>query len=91
VYIPDAHVLRVLGERAGRTGEHEGFIIGVSQQTFKVEDNTDITGPIPLHRGDVVSLLGQLECDDDVIHWTHHDPRGRHPSGYIKLNGAVYE
>jgi hypothetical protein len=91
VYVPDAHVLHVLGERSGRSGEHEGFIIGVSQRTFKVEDNTDITGPIPLHRGDIVSLLGQLECDDDVIHWTHHDPRGRHPSGYIKVNGAVYE
>lgn len=91
VYIPDATVVRVLGERAGRSGEHEGFVIRASAHTFKVEDNVGITGPIPLKRGDVVSLLGQLECNDLVIHWTHHDPRGHHQSGYVKVNGALYE
>lgn len=91
IYIPDATVVRVLGERAGRTGEHEGFIIRASANTFKVEDNVDITGPIPLRSGEVVSLLGQLECNDLVIHWTHHDPRGRHPSGYVKVHGTLYE
>jgi hypothetical protein len=91
VYIPAARVVRVLGEREGRSGVHEGFIIRVQTQTFKVEDNVNITGPVRLHAGDEVSLLGQFECDDDVIHWTHHDPRGRHPSGYVKVNGTTYE
>lgn len=91
VYVPDARVVRVLGERSGRSGIHEGFMILAQGTTFKVEDNVDITGPVPLQRGDVVSLLGQLECDDRVIHWTHHDPRGRHLSGYIKVNGKLYE
>lgn len=91
VYIPDAIVTRVLGERESRSGEHEGFIIRAGSQSFKVEDNVDITGPIPLRRGDAVSLLGQLECDDYVIHWTHHDPSGRHQTGYIKVNGKTYE
>ena len=100
VYIPDASVVRVLGDRAGRSGVHEGFVINACPRLtsctrewtyLKVEDNVDITGPIPLQRGDAVSLLGQLECDDNVIHWTHHDPRGRHQSGYIKVNGKLYE
>jgi hypothetical protein len=93
VYIPDARVVRVLGERAGRSGYHEGFLIATASgtDTFKVEDNTDITGPIPLRRGDAISLLGQFECDDYVIHWTHHDPRGRHPAGYIEVNGTRYQ
>jgi hypothetical protein len=91
VYVPDATVVRVLGEREGRSGEHEGFIIRADGRTFRVEDNVGITGPVPLQRGDTVSLLGQLECDDDVIHWTHHDPSGRHQSGYIKVNGKLYE
>jgi hypothetical protein len=95
IYLPSATVTRVLGERESRSGLHEGFLIVPSPaqpaRTIKVEDNVDITGPIPLHRGDVVSLLGQLECDDYVIHWTHHDPRGRHPSGYVKVNGKLYE
>lgn len=99
VYVPSATVVRVLGEKRGRSGVHEGFIVAyhpevmatATYRTLRVEDNVDITGPIPLQRGDVVSLLGQLECDDNVIHWTHHDPRGRHQSGYIKVNGRLYE
>jgi hypothetical protein len=92
VYVPRARVARVLGERYGRSGEHEGFIVQPDGgRALRVEDNVNITGPIPLQRGDVVTLLGQLECDDDVIHWTHHDPRGRHISGYIEVNGKTYE
>jgi hypothetical protein len=91
VYIPRARVDRVLGERSGRSGVHEGFVIAVQTQTFKVEDNVNVTGPVPLQRGDVITLLGQLECDDDVVHWTHRDPRGRHPSGYIEVNSKLYE
>ena len=82
---------RVLGMRDSRSGEHEGFLIEASGNVYKVEDNADITGPIPLHRGDTVSLLGQFECNDNVIHWTHHDPRGRHPAGYIEVNGTRYQ
>lgn len=91
VYIPRAYVDRVLGERSGASGVHEGFIVRAGGATYRVEDNVNITGPIPLRRGDVVTLLGQFECDDRVIHWTHHDPRGRHPSGYIEVNAKLYE
>jgi hypothetical protein len=91
VYIPRASVTRVLGIRRSYTGTHEGFLIVADGQRIKVEDNVDITGPIALHRGDTVSLLGQYECDDGVVHWTHHDPRGRHPAGYIEVNGQRYQ
>ena len=91
VYIPRATVTRVLGMRDSRSGEHEGFLIAVSGSVYKVEDNADITGPIPLQRGDTLSLLGQFECNDNVIHWTHRDPRGRHPAGYIEVNGKRYQ
>jgi hypothetical protein len=101
VYIPRGKVERVLGERQSQAGVHEGFILDYcppglyscapAEEPFRVEDNVDITGPIPLHANEYISLLGQYECDDNVIHWTHHDPRGRHPSGYIKVNGKLYE
>jgi len=89
-----------LGIRHGRSGSHEGFILLVKgnpagteaePDTYKIEDNIDITGFIPLRRGDRVELMGQLECNDYVIHWTHHDPRGRHIAGYIKVNGRTYQ
>lgn len=84
-------VVRVLGMRESRSGEHEGFLVRINERTIKVETNADITGPIPLQRGDRVRLQGQYECDDGVIHWTHHDPRGRHAGGYIEVNGNRYQ
>jgi hypothetical protein len=58
--------------------------------SIRVEDNTIITGPIPLSKGEAVTLQGQYECNDGVIHWTHHDPRLRHIGGYIQAGGKIY-
>ncbi len=91
MYVPAATVVRVLGDRNSGGGTHEGFIIDAGGHSIRVEDNVDVTGPIPLRRGDVVSLLGQFECDDEVIHWTHRDPSGRHAAGYVKVNGRLYD
>ncbi len=83
-------VVRVLGVRDSRSGMHEGFLVAIASRTWRVEDNVDITGPIPLHRGEPIELQGQFECDDGVIHWTHRDPGGRHIAGYIEVDGRRY-
>lgn len=94
---------RVLGIRRGPSGVHEGFIVNFpardpSQQGMigfqlraRIEDNVDITGRIPLRPGDRITLQGQLECNDGVIHWTHHDPSGRHSAGFVEANGKRYQ
>ncbi len=99
-------VTRVLGLRQGRSGVHEGFLLLVPygcspgsqggcrrQITVRVEDNVSITGSVPLHRGEVVSVHGQYEYypQGGVIHWTHHDPSGRHENGYIEAGGKRYQ
>jgi hypothetical protein len=89
-------VLGVLGTRGGPSGEHEGFLLKLDQQCdllLRVETNVDITGPVPLEVGEVVTVKGQFEDDANggVIHWTHHDPRGRHVSGYVEADGKIYE
>jgi len=104
VEVRDAGVVeRVLGIRGGPSGTHEGFIVTFpardpSQQGMmsfvirtRVEDNVDLTGRIPLRSGDRVTLQGQLECNDGVIHWTHHDPSGRHAAGFVEVNGKRYQ
>ena len=83
-------VVRVLGLRDSRSGVHEGFVLRAGSAIITVEDNVNITGPIPLHTGDSLTLRGQFECDDDVIHWTHRDPALRHPPGYIRVGGRTY-
>jgi hypothetical protein len=84
-------VTRVLGERESESGLHEGFTVALRGTRVRVEDNVDITGPIPLRRGERITLQGQFECNDGVIHWTHHDPRGRHIAGYITVDGRTYQ
>jgi hypothetical protein len=91
-------VARVLGSRHGPSGEHEGFLLhlrgaGGHGLTVRVEDNEDITGPIPLQAGDDVELRGEYIYDSrgGIIHYTHHDPRFRHPGGYVKVGGKVYQ
>ncbi len=83
-------VARLLGDYTSRTGTHEGFLLRSNALTIRIEDNTTITGEIPLSKGEAVSLQGQYECNDGVIHWTHHDPRGRHSGGFIEAGGKIY-
>jgi Protein of unknown function (DUF3465) len=90
-------VARVLGTRLGPSGMHEGFLLHLRGAegrglTVRVEDNVDITGQIPLQPGDDAVVRGEYIYDPrgGLIHYTHHDPRGRHPSGYIRVNGRLF-
>jgi hypothetical protein len=94
----DGSVARILGTRNGRSGEHEGFLLhlrGAAGRglTVRVEDNTDLTGPIPLHEGSDVEVRGEYIYDPrgGLIHWTHRDPRGRHPGGYVRVDSTYYQ
>jgi hypothetical protein len=88
---------RLLGIRMGPSGAHEGFILHLRGAyghglTVKVEDNIDITGPVPLQAGDDVEVRGEYiyNARGGIIHYTHHDPRGKHPPGYIRVHGRTY-
>jgi hypothetical protein len=95
--VADGTVGGVLGERRGPSGEHEGFLLqldGDCDLLLRVETNTDITGPIPLHRGERVIVKGVYVYTPlgGVIHWTHHDPGGRHEAGFVKTpDGKLYQ
>ncbi len=88
--VANGTVARLLGTYSSRTGTHEGFVLRSKAMSIRIENNTTITGPIPLSQGEAVTLQGQYECNDGVIHWTHHDPRLRHIGGYIQAGGKIY-
>jgi len=73
---------------------HQRFLIKVSNSTtLLVAHNIDLAPYIPLKRGDRVTIRGEYVWNDKggVLHWTHHDPKGRKKGGWIDLNGKRYE
>jgi hypothetical protein len=58
-----------------------------------VVDNVAIAPPIAVAPGDAISVRGELVRDRGgaaLVHWTHHDPAGRHPDGWIDFAGRRY-
>jgi hypothetical protein len=74
---------------------HQRFILRVdSGQTLLIAHNIDIAPRIPaLKVGDVVEYSGQYEWNEQggTVHWTHHDPSGKHQAGWLRCNGQVYQ
>ena len=61
---------------------------------FRVVDNVDLAPRVPVLPGDRVTVRGELVHDAHhrpVVHWTHHDPNGRHEGGWIDHAGRRYE
>jgi hypothetical protein len=74
---------------------HQKFLLKVaSQQTLLVAHNIDIAPRVDsLEKGDEVGFSGEYIWNDKggLLHWTHHDPKGRHPSGWLHHHGKTYQ
>lgn len=74
---------------------HQKFIIKLADgQTILIAHNIDLAPRIDnLNKGDLIAIYGEYEWNQKggVIHWTHHDPAQRHPDGWIKHQGKIYQ
>jgi hypothetical protein len=73
---------------------HQRFLVRIpSGQTMLIAHNIDLAPRAPVSAGDSVRFKGEFEYNDrgGVVHWTHHDPRRRHPDGWIEANGRRYD
>lgn len=74
---------------------HQRFIIRLpSGQTLLVAHNIDLASKIdPLSVVDVINFRGEYEWNakGGTVHWTHHDPAGRHIGGWLKHGGQTYQ
>ncbi len=74
---------------------HQKFILRLpSGDTLLIAHNIDLAPRIPgLGKGDRVEFFGEYEWNErgGVVHWTHHDPAGRHVDGWLKHEGKTYQ
>ena len=87
-------VIRVLPDDMDGS-RHQRFIVQLaSGQTVLIAHNIDIATRITgLEVGDSISFNGEYvwNAKGGVVHWTHHDPQGRHVSGWLIHNGRTYK
>ena len=73
---------------------HQRFVLALaSGHTVLIAHNIDLALRIAgLQSGNSVAFYGEYEwnAQGGVVHWTHHDPQGRHEAGWLKHRGRTY-
>ncbi|MDO8343649.1 MAG: DUF3465 domain-containing protein [Cellvibrio sp.] len=74
---------------------HQKFLMELeSGHTLLISHNIDLAPRIDnLREGERIEFYGEYEWNKKggVIHWTHHDPKGKHPGGWLKYQDRVYK
>lgn len=87
-------VIKVLSDD-NKGSRHQRFILKLSSNsTILIAHNIDLAPRIEnLKTDDSIEFYGEYEWNKQggVIHWTHHDPRGKHKDGWLKHNGKIYQ
>ena len=94
VQVQGAGVVVALLPDDNKGRRHQRFIVRLaSGQTLLMAHNIDLAPRIDdLAKGDRIEFYGEYEWNEKggVIHWTHHDPDGRHENGWIIHRGRKY-
>jgi hypothetical protein len=86
-------VTKLLADDA-KGSRHQKFLLSINAgQTLLFAHNIDLADRVPLAVGDAITFSGEYVYNPKggIIHWTHLDPRGIHPSGWITLRGDKYQ
>ncbi len=86
-------VIKLLADDT-KGSRHQKFIMQLSSgHTVLISHNIDLAPRInALQENDTIKIKGEYEWSErgGVIHWTHHDPAGRHEDGWIEHQGKRY-
>lgn len=87
-------VVRILSDDNDGS-RHQRFILQLAGgRTLLIAHNIDLAPRISgIRTGDTVEFFGEFRSNPQggVIHWTHRDPQGRHPDGWLRHKGRTYQ
>lgn len=87
-------VIKVLADDQSGS-RHQKFLLEIaSQHSILIAHNIDLAPRIEnIQVGDTVYFKGEYQWNPKggVVHWTHHDPQGKHIGGWLELNGKRYQ
>ena len=76
-------------------GKHQRFIVSLaSGQTILISHNIDLAPRVEgLQEGEHIAFYGEYiwNSQGGIVHWTHHDPQGRHVGGWLKYKEQTYQ
>ena len=73
---------------------HQKFLIKLaSDVTLLVAHNIDLAPRAPVSVGDTIKIRGRYEWNNrgGVLHWTHHDSKGKIEGGWIYADNKYYK
>jgi Protein of unknown function (DUF3465) len=74
---------------------HQRFLVELSSgQKLLIAHNIDLAPRVEgLIEGAEIAFCGEYEWNNKggVVHWTHHDPKGFHASGWLQYNNRKYD
>ena len=90
----DGVVERILADDLAG-GRHQRFTVRLgSGQTLLIAHNIDLAPRVAgLQEGDRIAFYGEYiwNSQGGIVHWTHHDPQGKHITGWLKHKGQTYQ
>ncbi len=74
---------------------HQRFILRLpSGLTMLIAHNIDKAPRIKdLRKGDLIAFRGEYIWNEKggLVHWTHRDSKGKHPGGWLRRDGRMYQ
>lgn len=93
IVIGSGIVIKILSDDL-KGSRHQRSIVNIEERlTLLISHNIDIAPRIDtLQKGDRITFKGEYEWNRQggVVHWTHRAPQKKHPDGWIKHKGKLY-